>query len=364
MMKKGKGKINLLKHIKNIAPYQLTKTEQKGNLLLNRNENFFVPREFQEKLVQKAIKNIDVRLYEEPFNLKIVENLSKFHDIPINNLYVGNGSDEIIFLLPRLIMDNTKNALIPSPSFSPYASSVLSVGGKIKKIPLTRSFELPIQDFKKEMDQDSVLTYLAVPNNPTGNIFSKDSILEIIEDFPGIVVIDEAYGPLTGISYINELKKYDNLVILRTFSKVFGAAGIRIGYCIGHSDLIDGFRLINQPYNLDSLQQMIACEILNQIDSYDIFIKELKEERNKWFKEMNELDGISPVPSETNFILFETDYNADILFNELVKHKIVVRKQNIEQMKNSLRVTIGPENIRIKFIEALKKSIDNIKEKK
>jgi histidinol-phosphate aminotransferase len=355
-----KSKLPLNEYLSKIPPYTLECPQEDHNIhFLNRNENFFVTKEMQSDILNLATQVKDLRLYEQPYNMKFLEEIAAFHNTSPDYIFAGNGSDEIIYLLPRVVMNSTTNGILPNPSFSPYTSAIRSVDAEVRYVTLSGNFDLPIQEFRAVTDIKSTLTFLAMPNNPTGNLFDEKVILEILKEFPGIVVVDEAYGPLAGFSFEQYLSKFRNLVILRSFSKVFGAAGIRVGYCLADPQIIDALRLITQPYNLNALTQAIASKILQRYKEYEKINEEIRKENQVWFEEIKSIPGVVPYPSKTNFILFQTPIDSDYVFKELLKKNIVVRKQNIPQGKNFLRVTIAPQPIREIFMIALRQTIEN-----
>ncbi|MHA2060333.1 MAG: pyridoxal phosphate-dependent aminotransferase, partial [Candidatus Ranarchaeia archaeon] len=250
MTPQKKHKLPLLDYLANVPPYKLECPPEDPKIhFLNRNENFFVTKEMHKDILAPAMHVKDLRLYEQPYNMKFLKKVAEFHNTSPDHVFAGNGSDEIIYLLPRVVMNHKSNGILPNPSFSPYTSAMKSVGAEVRYVTLSKQFELQIDAFKTVMDEQSSLTFLATPNNPTGNLFDESVILEILEKFPGVVVVDEAYGPLAGISFEKYLPKFKNLMILRSFSKVFGAAGIRVGYCLADPEIPDALRLISQPHN-------------------------------------------------------------------------------------------------------------------
>ncbi len=358
------SKLPIHDFLREVPPYTLeSPAEDDDVLFLNRNENYFVSNEVQQQLLDSALRKKDLRLYERPFNMRFLERLAEFHHTTSEHIFAGNGSDEIIYLLPRITLSPSYNGVLPHPSFSPYTSAMKSVGAEVRYVILSPSFDLPIQEFHMKTDVKSRLTFLAIPNNPTGNAFDKRVVLEILQNFPGIVVIDEAYGPLAGISYEKHLPKYENMVILRSFSKAFGAAGIRVGYCLANPQVIDALRLISQPYNLNTLTQSIACAILDRYGDYELINKNIQKEREIWFSKLQRIPEIIPYPSETNFILFKTTIDSNYVFKELLKHRIVLRKHVIPQGDHFLRVTIAPQPIRQRFLDTLKKILEQYGEK-
>ena len=206
--------------------------------------------------------------------------------------------------------------------------------------------------------QPSVI-FLAYPNNPTGNLFSETSILDIIKTAKGLVVIDEAYAPFANASFINALDQYDNLLVMRTVSKL-GLAGLRLGYIIGNPWIIEQLNKIRLPYNINSLTQISADFALSNKTLFDQQTQKICAERAVVFKQLNELDGIIAYPSAANFILFRTPKNrASEIFLSIKEQGVLIKNMSSQDglLSDCLRVTIGNPQENLAFLAALRKSL-------
>ncbi len=289
--------------------------------------------------------------YPDPRAIDLRKAASKYFEVNSDMLLHGNGSDELIYYL---IATFGGPVLYPVPTFSMYGIISQALGEKKIEINLDENFDLDVERIlliiKKEKPR---LIFLSSPNNPTGNCFSVDKILRIIEltEEKSIVIVDEAYQPFSSDKgFIPMLDDYKNLVLMRTLSKI-GLAGLRVGFLIADKNIINEVNKVRLPFNLNSLSQAIAKMVLGNKKMLKEYIKSIVSERDKLYHEMTKIKGVEPYPSEANFILFRVK-DADKVFNKLLKRGILVR--NMKGIVNGcLRVTVGtPEENRI-FLKAL-----------
>jgi histidinol-phosphate aminotransferase len=287
---------------------------------------------------------------------------SKYFGVRSEKILQGNGSDELIYYL---ITTFGGPVLYPVPTFSMYGIISQALGEKKIEIPLDEQFDLDMKSMLKAISRRKPkIIFLSSPNNPTGNCFSSDRILKIIDltsslvtrhSSLSLVVVDEAYQPFASDKgFIPMLDDFKNLVIMRTLSKI-GLAGLRVGFLIADENIINEVNKVRLPFNLNSLSQAIAVIALNDKRALKSHINSIVSERERLYKEMAKIRGIKPYPSEANFILFRVK-DSDKAYNELLKRGILVR--NMKGVVNGcLRVTVGtPEENRI-FLKALKEVI-------
>jgi histidinol-phosphate aminotransferase len=294
--------------------------------------------------------------YPDPEAKQLKKAVSKALKVNTENMLFGNGSDELIYYL---ITAFGGTILYPTPIFSMYGIISQALGEKNIGIPLNKDFDLDVDKMLSAIKKyKPKLIFLSSPNNPTGNCFSAEVILKIIESSKGIVVVDEAYQPFSsGKGFLPLLKDYKNLAILRTLSKI-GFASLRIGYLIADKGLIHEVNKVRLPFNLNALSQAIAVEAFNSKKIIDSQIKAITAERERLFNELCSMNGVKPYPSEANFILFRVG-NADKVFSSLLKQGVLVRNLS-HIVKSSLRVTVGtPEENNI-FIDKLKKALGGL----
>ncbi len=267
-------------------------------------------------------------------------------------LLAGNGSDELIYYL---IITFGGPVLYPVPTFSMYGIIARALGLHYKGIPLDRDFDLDVDKMAAYIKKfRPKLIFLSSPNNPTGNCFSSDRILKIIEMTKGIVVLDEAYQPFSSEKgFLSMMKDYKHLAILRTLSKI-GLASLRVGYLVGDSALLREVDKVRLPFNLNGISQAVAEEALRG-SSLRNLIKGIISERERLYDALINIRGVRPYPSEANFIFFKV-HNADAVHEKLLSHGVLVRNMNTAA-RGALRVTVGTPEENDLFIKALKKTL-------
>ncbi|MBE0426562.1 MAG: histidinol-phosphate transaminase [Nitrospirae bacterium] len=296
--------------------------------------------------------------YPDPQANNLKKKASKYFGVRLEKILHGNGSDELIYYL---ITTFGGPVLYPVPTFSMYVIITQALGEEKIEIKLDERFDLNLEKILEAIKKEKPkLIFLSSPNNPTGNCFSTDKILRIIEitSEKSIVLVDEAYQPFASEKgFLPMLDDYKNLVILRTLSKV-GLAGLRVGFLIADENIINQVNKVRLPFNINSLSQAIAAIALNDKRALKARIKYIVSERERLYEDMSKIRGIMPYPSEANFILFRVK-DSDKAYNELLKRGILVR--NMKGVVNGcLRVTVGtPEENRI-FIDALKGIINKM----
>lgn len=333
-------------NIRKLTPYQAK--EIPCRIKLDANESPFPLK------LSDFISEIDVHLnrYPDPEAIKLRKALARRIKIPYTKIMIGNGSDELIYYL---ILTFGGPVLYPSPTFAMYGIIAQSVGVKRIESKLDVNFDIKEEVIDLIKTEKPRLIFISSPNNPTGNSFSTEKILKIIDTASknsAIVVIDEAYQPFCSErGFLPFLKDFDNLVILRTLSKI-GLAGLRVGYLIGNESLLFEVNKVRLPYNVDALTQYIATVALNKFYSQiRKFITEIVKERNKMQKELSKIKGLQVFPSEANFILFKIK-NSHNVYKKLLKEGILVRDIS-STIKDALRVTIGTKEENREFLKVL-----------
>ena len=275
------------------------------------------------------------------------------------DLIIGNGSDELIQLICLAFLKKENIVLCPAPSFSMYKKISQVLGLQFKEVSLQEDFSLDIELMLKKIEEiDPAIIFLAFPNNPTGNLWDKSDIDLIIKKANGVVIIDEAYGSFSGESFISEINNYENLLIMKTVSKI-GLAGIRVGYLIGRDYIIKTINKLRLPFNINTLSQKISefsVENSNYLNNQTNAIIKLRE---LLISKMEDIDKIKVYKSKTNFILFKVlSGTADDIYKSLISRKILIKNMaNTPGLENCLRVTVGSEKENNLFIQSLKNSI-------
>lgn len=304
---------------------------------------------------KKIFKNLN--RYPDPEAKSLRKLIAKEFKVRPENILHGNGSDELIYYL---ITTFGGPVLYPVPTFSMYGIISQALGEKRIEIPLDKEFDLNVDRTLKTIKKiKPKLIFLSSPNNPTGNCFSSDRILKIIKFtsslipyLSSLVVVDEAYQPFSSKNgFLPLLKKYKNLIIFKTLSKI-GLAGLRVGFMITDSGIIKEVNKVRLPFNLNSLSQKVAVEALKDRRLIQSYMKSIISERERLFNEMEKMKGIKPYPSDANFILFKVK-NPDKIYKGLFKRGVLVRNMK-GIIDGCLRVTVGTTRENTIFLKTLK----------
>lgn len=336
-------------HLLSLKPYSSARDEYSGEdgIFLDANENPF-----------GSATGHGYNRYPDPYQRELKEAISQFKNIPENQIFLGNGSDEAIDLIIRLFCTPGRdNILITPPTYGMYEVSAGINNNMVLKSNLTSDFMLDMGDLKSSINAHSRIIFICRPNNPTGNLIDKDDVLEVISFFNGIVVVDEAYIDFVeDQSLINELKNFNNLVILQTFSKAWGLAGLRLGMAFADPLIIDFMNKIKPPYNINSATQELGLEAVKNREFRDNFIREIKSLREQLITELRKLPIVTHVyETSANFVLARfTDPNR--IYHYLLDKKVIVRnRSNVVRCEGSLRITVGTREENECLIEELHK---------
>lgn len=292
--------------------------------------------------------------YPDPNCLELREAIAAFEGIAVDQIVVGNGSDEIIRDLLLAFGGAGTKTVFPSPTFSMYRLLTLITGGTPMGIPLQENWTLDTGAMVKAVASEHAhVVFLASPNNPTGNRFSDESLREVCDAAKGLVVIDEAYRMFAGESLKGWLKDYPNLIILNTYSKAMSLAGIRIGYMMAGQDIIEVINKIRLPYNMDSFAQWAALKAIEQPQLWQAQAEQVKAERKRVVAALSTIDKMQVYPSDANFVLIRFD-DASRLKEKLGEKNIAIRGfSQPEQLKDCLRITIGKPEENTLLIEGI-----------
>lgn len=329
------------KNIKDLSAYSSARAEYKGKegVFLDANENAFgTP-------VQLKESDLALNRYPDPLQISVKEKLGSIKGLPIENIFLGNGSDEAIDILYRTFcVPGKDNVIICPPTYGMYEVSANINDVEILKVPLLpETFQLDTENILSSIDANTKLIFICCPNNPTGNGVSRNSIKTILENFKGIVVIDEAYINFASYrSLIPELMNYPNLVVLQTFSKAWGMAGLRVGMAFASEPVIDLFNKIKPPYNINSVSQNLILKALDNVAQINTWIRQVVTERERLSMEIAKLlDVINVYPSDANFILVKMK-DASAVYDFLASNKIIVRdRSKVVLCENCLRITVS-----------------------
>lgn len=296
--------------------------------------------------------------YPDPNQTELKEVLSKSKNISTKNIFLGNGSDEILDIIFRVFCEpNVDNVIINTPTFGMY--KVLSDINNVtcKKVLLNNNFQLDTKKIIENIDSKTKVLFICSPNNPTGNLINKKDILTLIKTLKIIVVIDEAYIDFTNEkSWLNKVNTYNNLIVTQTFSKAYGMAGLRLGICYANEQIVALLKKIKLPYNVNVLTQVKAIEYLENKIQIQNKIEKIIQNKDILKTELEKIDFVSKIyKSDANFLLVKVD-NANKRYAQLVKKGIVVRNRTNEVLcENCLRITVGTKEENEQLVIALKK---------
>lgn len=338
----------LRENIKNLIPYSSARDEFKGKaeVFLDANEN---------AIGSPLSKNYN--RYPDPLQWKIKYKLADIKGVPPLNIFIGNGSDECIDILYRGFCNPGKdNVIICPPTYGMYEVSAHINDVEVRKAKLTDDFQLDLIHLENLVDENTKIIWICSPNNPTGNSFNREDIETVLNNFEGLVVIDEAYINFSRQkSFIQELTEYPNLIVMQTLSKAWGLAALRLGMSFASEAIIEVYNKIKPPYNISQATQELVAEALGNVQQVNEFIKELVQNREALIKALAPLPVVQKIyPSDANFLLVKV-VDARAIYEYLLAKAIVVRdRSKVELCEGCLRITVGTKEENRQLIESLK----------
>jgi histidinol-phosphate aminotransferase len=331
-------------NITRMKPYASARDEFKGEaeVFLDANENPY-PSPFNR--------------YPDPLQWKIKQKLALLKGVAREQIFLGNGSDEPIDLLIRAFCEPNRDAiLITEPTYGMYSVCADVNAVKIKSIPLTADFDVDENQILRSITDDVKLIFLCSPNNPTAALLSRAKVKRIIDEFSGIVIVDEAYIDFAASeSFIRDLAVSPNLVVLQTFSKAWGLAALRCGMAYGSEEIIRVLNKIKYPYNINIQTQELVLQALDRVEQKDKWVREILAERGQLESDLATIPVVEKVyPSDANFILAKVR-NAREVYHFLMDKKIIVRdRSRVTLCENCLRITVGTRAENTRLITTLK----------
>lgn len=335
-------------NIKKMTPYSSARHEFAGEaaIFLDANEN-----SFGSPLQQNYNR------YPDPLQQKLKDKISNIKGVPIQNIFLGNGSDEAIDLLFRIFCEPGRdNVIILPPTYGMYEVCAELNDVQVKKVPLLSNFQLNLEAIEQSIDSNTKIIFVCSPNNPTGNSITRNDIEILLNNYNGLVIIDEAYiNYARQKTFIPELTEYPNLVILQTLSKAWGLAGLRLGMAFAGQRIIDYLNKVKYPYNINTATQQLAIEALNNISSVNNWTKTTVEQRDWLSKQLICFHFVQKInPSDANFILVKI-VDAKKVYDYLAAKGIIVRdRSKVVLCNDCLRITIGTPDENSKLVDALK----------
>jgi len=345
---------NIKQSVKQLSVYSVS--QDQSLIKLNQNESpVDVPQAIKNEIFKRVEKKSWNR-YPTQGAESLIQNISDYTDHPPSGILVGNGSNELIQTLIYAVCDSGERILTVRPGFSIYkrVSSVMNI--KVKEVPLKHDLGFDAKDIL-EKSKNVKMIILCSPNNPTGTVLRIKEIEKIARRFQGILVLDEAYYEFYQKTAQKLITKLNNLVILRTFSKAFGLAGIRLGYLLGNEEMVRDLSKAKLPFSLGTFQQLSGEVILEKKEFIKQRASRIIKERNRLFKELKKIKNIHPVPSFANFILFQSQgFSGKDLYRNLLEKGVLIRTFDDPFLENMLRVTVGTPEENEGFLNKLKKT--------
>ncbi len=331
-------------NIKDLVPYSSARNEYSGKnaIFLDANENPY---------------NSPYNRYPDPLQAELKKKIAFIKKVNPDQLFLGNGSDEAIDLVFRIFGEpGIDNMVTIDPSYDMYkvCANINNIG--VKKVKLTDEFQLPVKEIIKSIEGQTKLIFICSPNNPTSNCFAKNDIIKIIKAFNGIVILDEAYIDFAiNKSLLNNLNEYPNLIILQTFSKAWGMAGIRLGMAFATNEIIKLMNSVKYPYNINSLTAEVALRNIRNVKQKDEWVEILLIERENLRIALRSLDIVDKVlPSDSNFLMARFAEPRKV-YNYLIDKKIIIRdRSKVSMCEGFLRITIGTQSENLLLISALR----------
>jgi len=328
-----------------LKPYSCARDEFKGvkaDVFVDANENPF---------------NNSVNRYPDPLQDKVKELISPLKGVPVENMFLGNGSDEAIDLPYRIFCRPGKdNVVAIDPTYGMYEVCAETNDIEYRKVKLDENYNFSPDALLAACDENTKIIFICSPNNPTGNVFARENVEKVLNEFQGIVIVDEAYSDFCAQRPFRlDIEKYPNLIVLNTFSKAWGCAGIRLGMAFASKEIIGLFNKVKYPYNVNILTQNKAIEVLSNTPLLQRHIAMIIEERATLIRAFSTLPVVEAVyPTEANFFLAKVT-DADKIYRYLVDKGIIVRNRNkVTLCQNCLRITIGTKEENTKLLAAMR----------
>ena len=325
-----------------------------ADVMISANENpLDVPADVRRK-IERALRRVPFNRYPDPLANGVRDVIAQANGLDRDQVLLGNGGDELLFDLALAWGGPGRTFLNTPPTFSVYGYNAMLTNTTVVDVPRRADFSVDEDAVCERLARGDVdFTIVTSPNNPTGNLVSPEFAERMLNASDALVVIDEAYFEFSRFTVRPLLERYENLVILRTFSKAFSLAGVRIGYVLGNAKVIDELTKVRQPYSVDAVSQAIARVVYENRAAFEPGIEAIISERARMFAALQGLEGVEPFPSDSNYILFRIDDAAGV-WQRLYDAGVLVRDfSSTKYLENCLRVSIGSREENDRFLAAL-----------
>ncbi|MCW4010955.1 MAG: histidinol-phosphate transaminase [Candidatus Bathyarchaeota archaeon] len=327
---------------------------------LNYNENLYIPREKIIPLLKEVAEEVDFRIYPQNEEALLKEKIGEYLQVPQDSVTVGNSSDEVMERVIRIFLKKGDAAVTFTPTFSVFKYCVLYEEAEYVQVPLCDDFNIDMEAMHSAFTSNARLLYLCSPNNPTSNQLKPREIEALIEEFPGIVLVDEAYGEYADYSVVPLIKKYENLIVLRTFSKAFSLAGLRLGYALANPTLAKALDKTPAPYPVNAVSLSMGRKMLENIGLMRESVTALKLERGKLISRLNEIKGVEAFDSKANFVLFNTAKPYAGVYEAALSRGLVIKRLGkLVRYENCLRTTVGLPEMNAKLLKTLSEYMED-----
>jgi len=329
--------------------------EAKGNrfVKLDSNENFFVDADFLRQVFAETLKDVDFRLYDPGVMAELREALGRYVGVSGECVCVGSGAEHLIDFVVQSFLNVGDNVVCVVPSFFMYGKRVSLCGADVIDVPLRGDLSLDVDGILAKYNNRTRLVFVCSPNNPTGNEFGWDEVKALADGCSALIVVDEAYAEFGDGSVCSKAVDKENVVVVRTFSKAFGLAGLRFGYLVANEKLASGFSKVI-PYTVGTVVARFVERLLDRRDVVDGWIRRVKEEREKLIKELRSIGGVKVFDSKANFVTFRPNVDANRVYKGLLERGVVVKNLgSLPVIGHCLRVTVGLPYMNDKFLNVL-----------
>jgi len=340
-------------NILTLEPYHSAREMIQEGVLLDANENPY----------SQEWQGIGLNRYPDPYQRKLRKAIARYLGVARDSVVAGVGSDEIFDWIFKVFCQPGKDRIaIAEPTYGMYQVTANIFGIPCFEFGFDEGFSLSAKWFLKRVPSDAKVLFLCSPNNPTGNLLEREQILQIAREWQKIVVVDEAYIEFADQpSLVSDLSEVPNVILLRTLSKAFGQAGLRLGYTVASPQIVAHFLKVKAPYNLNVLTMEKGCQVLGQVESHLACVSEIRKERDRMAAQLRELPEIEKVfPSQANFLLFRCP-QASLVCQRLMEKNIVVRdRSSLRDLKDCIRVSVGTSSENDLFLNELQRIVKGI----
>lgn len=343
-----------------VRPYEVYEPPP-GVLELDSNENFVVDEGWARGLLLRAASEVDPRRYPSPYGREAAEAISSHLGVDAKEVVVSSGSDDLVDALFKAFTQPGDGVVVVEPTFEVYGLVAAVAGVRVRPVLLRDDFSL---DARRaiEASEGAKMVFVCSPNNPTGSCCGLGELREVAEGCRSLVVVDEAYADFSGSSALKLALELENVVVLRSFSKVAGMAGLRVGYAVGRREVLDLLRRVELPFKVSSVAQRAVRYVLEEWDVVERYVEEVRALREELFAELSSVRGVRPYPSQANFVLARVTkegLSSGAVLSALLARGVLVRDRgHLPLLENCLRITVGPREANRRLVEALREVVE------